>query len=239
LQIPPNTQRSCSQHKILTRNLKPTRSYRKQTNTHTHTSKEREKNNNNNEILTRNLKPTRTYRNKQTHTKREKQQQKSFLCSHKTKSTKFLAPNLEPTRSYKERNTHTHTHTQKRQIHTIQREKQKQNSHTTKPNQTQNKIFTHRREDRFKAITLQTRLLVLQKLPLFPKGKLKQQQQKNKLLLERIYSQDRMGKGKGVIERERRKKKGKKNKHTHTHTHTNRQECREMMNFENERCTSK
>jgi hypothetical protein len=113
----------------------------------------------------------------------------------------------------------------------MRRKKQKQksflSSHTTKPNQTQNKIFTHRREDRFKANTLQTGLLVLQQLPLFPKGKLKkpqQQQQKNKLLLERIYSQDRMGRGKGVIETERRKKRKKNtNTHTHTPTHTHKQ----------------
>jgi len=98
----------------------------------------------------------------------------------------------------------THTHTQKNDKYTPSKEKkQKQksflSSHTTKPNQTQNKIFTHRREDRFKATTLQTMLLILQQLPLFPKGKLKQaqhQQKKNKLLLERIYSQDRMGRGK-------------------------------------------
>jgi hypothetical protein len=106
-----------------------------------------------------------------------------------------------------------------------QKQKSFLSSHTTKPNPTQNKIFTHRREDRFKPTTLQTRLLVLQQLPLFPKGKLKQpqqQQQKNKLLLERIYSQDRMGRGKGVIERERRKKR-KKYTHTHTPTHTHKQ----------------
>jgi outer membrane receptor for ferric coprogen and ferric-rhodotorulic acid len=93
----------------------------------------------------------------------------------------------------------THTHTQKRHIHTIQTKKNKNKSFSFPPTQP-NKIFAHRREDQFKATTLQTRLLVLQQLPLFPKGKLKQaqqQQKKNKLLLERIYSQDRMGRGKG------------------------------------------
>jgi hypothetical protein len=217
LQISPNTPKSCSQHKILTRNLKPSRSYRKQTHTHIQRERERERerNNNNNKILTRNLKPTRTYRNKQTHTQREKQQQKSFLrshkpnqpkflpkisspqdltvisththtqrekqqqkaflCSHKTKSTKFLTPNLKSTRSYKEK--HTHTHTQKNDTYTPSKEKKKTKifpflPHNQTKSKTQNKIFTHRREDRFKATTLQARLLILQQLTLFPKGKL-------------------------------------------------------------------
>jgi len=103
--------------KILTRNLKPTRTYR---NKQTHTQREKQQQ----KSFLRSRKPNQpkflpkisspqdlTEINTHTHTQREKQQQKAFLCSHRTKSTKFLTPNLKPKRSYKEKHTHTHKKT--------------------------------------------------------------------------------------------------------------------------------